>query len=137
MPSAFTLRVCTFWPFCLASTVAFSFKARRPFVDSCCPCPTLRRCRDTGAVSRGQNYKSRYRNLSTNAHNWLRITRIMKCLGLLGFPHFVAPFLSFLVQEMLAGRLCRLGGSLRGFFVETLLNDNDRIALLSFLAQFD
>jgi len=42
------------------------------------------------------------------------------------------------VWEILCeGNLTALGTSLRGFFVETLLNDNDRCALLGFLEQFD
>eukprot|EP01080_Neovahlkampfia_damariscottae_P000366 gene366-6780_t len=38
----------------------------------------------TGEVKRSKNYKNRYHNLNTSSHNYLRVTRILKCLGLCG-----------------------------------------------------
>ncbi|MCI4390048.1 hypothetical protein PGIGA_G00118080 [Pangasianodon gigas] len=40
---------------------------------------------ETGEVQRAVNWKERFANLNRNTHNNLRITRILKCLGLLGF----------------------------------------------------
>lgn len=38
----------------------------------------------TGAVERTPNFADRFHNLSTRGHNFLRITRVLKCLGELG-----------------------------------------------------
>lgn len=48
-------------------------------------------CRVTGAVTRhvdASHWKKRFHNLCTHSHNFLRITRISKCLGELGLEHF-------------------------------------------------
>jgi len=42
----------------------------------------------TGAVSRTPHYAERFAHLNFSFHNYLRITRILKCLGELGFEHF-------------------------------------------------
>jgi len=41
-----------------------------------------------GKLGRTAEWKLRYRNLETHYHNYLRITRILKCLGELGFEHY-------------------------------------------------
>ncbi|KAB5536888.1 hypothetical protein PHYPO_G00112510 [Pangasianodon hypophthalmus] len=51
---------------------------------------------ETGKVKRAVNWKERFANLNRNTHNNLRITRILKCLGLLGFCHYQAPLVRFL-----------------------------------------
>jgi len=56
--------------------------------------------RATGQVSRSLNYKERYDNLNRNSHNYLRITRILKCLGELGFAHLQYGFLRHIFSEL-------------------------------------
>ncbi|GAA6082126.1 opioid growth factor receptor-like protein 1 isoform X1, partial [Tachysurus ichikawai] len=56
---------------------------------------------DTGEVERAQNWRERFENLNRNTHNNLRITRILKCLGLLGFRHYQAPLVHFFLKETL------------------------------------
>lgn len=40
--------------------------------------------RQTGEIKRNSNYQKCYDNLNWSSHNYLRITRILKCLGELG-----------------------------------------------------
>lgn len=44
-------------------------------------------------IGRAAHYAPRYRHLDSSFHNYLRITRILKCLGELGFEHYKWPFL--------------------------------------------
>ncbi|EMD40078.1 hypothetical protein CERSUDRAFT_63567 [Gelatoporia subvermispora B] len=54
---------------------------------------------DTGLVSRADNYKDRYRNLIRSSHNYLRISRILKCLSELGLERLNAGFLLHVLNE--------------------------------------
>ncbi|CAG04073.1 unnamed protein product, partial [Tetraodon nigroviridis] len=55
----------------------------------------------TGEVKRADNWKERFGNLERNMHNNLRITRILKSLGELGFRHYQAPLVRFFLEETL------------------------------------
>ncbi|XP_071969714.1 opioid growth factor receptor-like protein 1 [Engystomops pustulosus] len=55
----------------------------------------------TGRVGRTGNWRERFKNLNMNSHNNLRITRILKCLGLMGFEHFQIPLVRFFLEETL------------------------------------
>ncbi|XP_047425435.1 opioid growth factor receptor [Mugil cephalus] len=57
--------------------------------------------KDTGEVKRAENWKERFGNLERNMHNNLRITRILKSLGELGFDHYQAPLVRFFLEETL------------------------------------
>ena len=94
--------------------------------------------RETGRVERSVKAQAhaRYRNLCERFHNNLRITRILKSLGLLGLQRFQVPFLCHLIREMVwNGQLHPLASSLKHFFMHTVLNDNDRAALSAVLAR--
>lgn len=56
----------------------------------------------TGQIDRlpNDNYIDRYDNLNRSSHNYLRITRILKSLGELGFEHYKLPFCLFIWKEM-------------------------------------
>jgi len=54
----------------------------------------------TGELERSKNWKDRYRNLNFSFHNNLRITRILKSLGELGFERFKLPFCKFVWEEI-------------------------------------
>ena len=55
---------------------------------------------------------------SNRGHNYLRITRILKSLGLLGLEHLKLPWLQFLVQEIFVhGQLPRAADSCRHYWV--------------------
>jgi len=49
--------------------------------------------RKTGTVQRNpENWRNRYNHLNRSFHNYLRITRILKCLGEVGLEHFKVHF---------------------------------------------
>ena len=43
-------------------------------------------------------------NYSSSHHNWLRISRILKSLGCLGYEQFQFPWLQFILQEAVINR---------------------------------
>ncbi|KAF7346492.1 OGFr-N domain-containing protein [Mycena sanguinolenta] len=57
---------------------------------------------ETGAVDRAlppRNYAPRYENLVRSSHNYLRISRILKCLSEFGFERMNAGFLLHVLNE--------------------------------------
>jgi hypothetical protein len=56
-----------------------------------------------GLLKRSENYKARYRNLLERPHNFLRITRILKCLSELGLEHMNVGFLLHVLNEQSEG----------------------------------
>ncbi|KAF7365073.1 OGFr-N domain-containing protein [Mycena venus] len=57
---------------------------------------------ETGAVDRAlppRNYAPRYENLVRSSHNYLRISRILKCLSEFGFERLNAGFLLHVLSE--------------------------------------
>ena len=55
---------------------------------------------ETGEVGRAKNYKSRYENLNTQGHNYLRISRMLMSLGELGFVRYKTPWMDFMQHEL-------------------------------------
>jgi len=53
-----------------------------------------------GQLERAENYKSRFNHLNSSFHNYLRVTRILKSLGELGFEHYKLPFIKFMLIEI-------------------------------------
>eukprot|EP01088_Endostelium_zonatum_P006336 TRINITY_DN18454_c0_g1_i1.p1 TRINITY_DN18454_c0_g1~~TRINITY_DN18454_c0_g1_i1.p1 ORF type:complete len:293 (-),score=74.70 TRINITY_DN18454_c0_g1_i1:71-949(-) len=83
---------------------------------------------NTGEVERNpSNWKDRYENLNTSGHNYLRITRILKSLGELGYEHVKVKWIEFFIQEVYENRQLRnIKSSLENYFVGTLRNDDER-----------
>ncbi|XP_060925444.1 opioid growth factor receptor-like [Limanda limanda] len=89
--------------------------------------------RITGEVRRASNWKDRFCNLNRRTHNNLRITRILKCLGILGFPHYQAPLVHFFLNETLVnGELPDVKDSVLNYFVFAVLDKKQRRSLLEF-----
>ncbi|XP_077316448.1 uncharacterized protein LOC143936036 [Lithobates pipiens] len=87
----------------------------------------------TGEVTLADNCESRFRNLNDHSHNNLRITRILKCLGELGFEHYQAPLVKFFLEETLCnGRLQNVKRSALDYFMFTVKNKNQRRKLVHF-----
>lgn len=87
----------------------------------------------TGTVTRGYNWKERFDNMNRNTHNNLRITRILKCLGLLGFERFQAPLVHFFLKETLKERnLPRVKQSVLDYFLFAVLDKNERKGLITY-----
>ncbi|XP_033942770.1 opioid growth factor receptor [Pseudochaenichthys georgianus] len=89
--------------------------------------------KETGEVKRADNWKERYGNLERNMHNNLRITRILKSLGELGFEHFQAPLVRFFLEETLVKKtLSSMKRSVLDYFLFAVLEKQKRQELLRF-----
>ncbi|XP_070703735.1 opioid growth factor receptor-like [Pempheris klunzingeri] len=87
----------------------------------------------TGEVQRSSNWPQRFSNLNRNTHNNLRITRILKCQGVLGYPHYQAPLVWFFLKETLVnGQLPNVRDSVLNYFVFAVLDKRQRRSLLKF-----
>ncbi|KAF7693385.1 opioid growth factor receptor-like protein 1 [Silurus meridionalis] len=87
----------------------------------------------TGEVQRAVNWEERFANLNRNAHNNLRITRILKCLGLLGFRHYQAPLVHFfLVETLVKGTLPQIKQSVLDYFMFAVVDRLERKQLIKF-----
>ena len=70
-------------------------------------------------------------------HNYLRITRILKSLGELGYEHYKRRFVGFLLREALEEKT--LGNCLDScldFWVNTIKDDKERVQLKKYAEQF-
>lgn len=71
-----------------------------------------------------------------NVHNNLRITRILKCLGELGFEHYQGPLVRFFLEETLVKRnLSSVKRSVLDYFLFAVRNKRKRRELLSYAFQ--
>jgi len=81
----------------------------------------------TGELERHEGWKAQFKNLNTHAHNYLRITRILKSLGELGLEHYKKPFLEFFINEIwVTKELPNCDSSCENFWVGTLKDTKDR-----------
>ncbi|KPP71844.1 hypothetical protein Z043_109205 [Scleropages formosus] len=89
--------------------------------------------KNTGKVQRAENWEERFYNLNINTHNNLRITRILKCLGELGFEHFQAPLVQFFLNEALIKKtLWNIKHSIMDYFLFSVRNKQERQKLVKF-----
>ncbi|XP_040187629.1 opioid growth factor receptor-like [Rana temporaria] len=87
----------------------------------------------SGRVGLAQNCQERFRNLNSNTHNNLRITRILKCLGEMGFERFQAPLVRFFLKETLCnGNLPNVKISALDYFMFTVKDKKQRRNLVHF-----
>jgi len=94
--------------------------------------------RETGEIARSDNYKDRYYNLNTSSHNYLRITRILKCLGEMNLEHLKKPWCEFFIKEVYVNKeLLSIRGSLRNYWVAVLRKDDERQELLNLIDKYD
>uniref|UniRef100_H3D4Y7 Opioid growth factor receptor n=1 Tax=Tetraodon nigroviridis TaxID=99883 RepID=H3D4Y7_TETNG len=92
----------------------------------------------TGEVKRADNWKERFGNLERNMHNNLRITRILKSLGELGFRHYQAPLVRFFLEETLVRKtLGSVKRSVLDYFLFAVLDKGQRQELLRFYHHFE
>lgn len=88
---------------------------------------------NTGEVKRAPNWRDRFHNLDCHSHNNLRITRILKCQGTLGYPHYQAPLVRFFLEQTLVhGELPNVKESVLNYFVFAVLDKSERRSLLKF-----
>jgi len=77
----------------------------------------------TGELERSSNYIGRFRNLNWSSHNYLRITRILKSLGELGFEHMKKNIVAKFIEEcFVTEALPNIKRSLVDYWVPVLRN---------------
>ncbi|KAJ8409033.1 hypothetical protein AAFF_G00240540 [Aldrovandia affinis] len=92
--------------------------------------------KDTGEVKRAENWRERFANLERNMHNNLRITRILKSLGELGFEHYQAPLVRFFLEETLVRKnLSSMKRSVLDYFLFAVRDKRERRKLIKFAFQ--
>eukprot|EP01007_Sphenomonas_quadrangularis_P000631 NODE_1481_length_858_cov_185.796044_g1227_i0.p1 GENE.NODE_1481_length_858_cov_185.796044_g1227_i0~~NODE_1481_length_858_cov_185.796044_g1227_i0.p1 ORF type:complete len:199 (+),score=28.11 NODE_1481_length_858_cov_185.796044_g1227_i0:28-624(+) len=92
--------------------------------------------KEKGTIERSLDWKNRFAHLKRSSHNYLRITRILKCLGELAYEHYKLPFIMFVLREVYETKeLARLESSALDFWAGTLRNDNERWAVEEYAMQ--
>nr|XP_057914940.1 opioid growth factor receptor-like protein 1 [Doryrhamphus excisus] len=87
----------------------------------------------SGNVSRSSNWQDRFHHLNESQHNYLRITRILKSLGELGYEAFKAPLVGFFLEESLHhNTLPNMQHSILEYFVYTIRLPATRRRLLRY-----
>jgi hypothetical protein len=73
-----------------------------------------------------------FANLNRSGHNYLRITRVIKCLGEVGLEHLVGPWMDFMINEVFVEEtLSNCKDSCANYWVPVLRNDAERERLLA------
>lgn len=87
----------------------------------------------TGNVARAVNWQERFQHLNESQHNYLRITRILKSLGELGYESFKSPLVKFILHEALVeNTIPNIKQSALEYFVYTIRDRRERRQLLRF-----
>nr|XP_056712598.1 opioid growth factor receptor-like protein 1 [Euleptes europaea] len=91
----------------------------------------------TGNVTRASNWQERFQHLNESQHNYLRITRILKSLGELGYEGFKPPLVKFILHEALVeDTIPNIKQSALEYFVYTIRDRRERRKLLRFAQQY-
>ncbi|XP_046298958.1 opioid growth factor receptor-like protein 1 isoform X2 [Marmota monax] len=86
-----------------------------------------------GNVARAVNWQERFQHLNESQHNYLRITRILKSLGELGYESFKSPLVKFILHEALVeNTIPNIKQSALEYFVYTIRDRRERRKLLRF-----
>ncbi|XP_055900227.1 uncharacterized protein LOC129921605 isoform X3 [Biomphalaria glabrata] len=89
---------------------------------------------ERGTIQRAKNYRECFENLTYHTHNYLRITRILKSLGELGYEHLKKPFLEFVLHEALVEKtLAPTLSSCENYWIGTIKNNADREELYTLI----
>ncbi|XP_058032420.1 opioid growth factor receptor-like protein 1 isoform X2 [Ahaetulla prasina] len=90
----------------------------------------------TGNVARAANWQERFQHLNESQHNYLRITRILKSLGELGYESFKPPLVKLILHEALVEEtIPNIKQSALEYFVYTIRDRRERRKLLRFAQQ--
>ncbi|KAM8858774.1 opioid growth factor receptor-like protein 1 isoform 2-T2 [Spinachia spinachia] len=90
----------------------------------------------SGNVARASNWHQRFQHLNESQHNYLRITRILKSLGELGYEAFKAPLVRLFLEESLChNTLPNMLHSALEYFVYTIRLPATRRRLLRYARQ--
>ncbi|KAI3362922.1 hypothetical protein L3Q82_011600 [Scortum barcoo] len=87
-------------------------------------------------IARASNWQERFQHLNESQHNYLRITRILKSLGELGYEAFKAPLVRLFLEESLChSTLPNMQYSVLEYFVYTIRLPATRRRLLRYARQ--
>jgi len=93
--------------------------------------------KETLEIERSNSYVSRFRNLSTSSHNYLRITRILKCLGICGLEKYKKGFLKTIITEIFKNKeLEETKSSLIRYWLPTLRYEKELIEMENYIESF-
>ncbi|XP_018425281.1 PREDICTED: opioid growth factor receptor-like protein 1 isoform X2 [Nanorana parkeri] len=86
-----------------------------------------------GNVSRAANWQDRFTHLNESQHNYLRITRILKSLGELGYEHYKPPLVKVFLQESIVeNTIPNMKQSALEYFVYAIKDRRERRRLLRY-----
>ncbi|XP_033468463.1 opioid growth factor receptor-like protein 1 [Epinephelus lanceolatus] len=90
----------------------------------------------SGNVARAPNWQERFQHLNESQHNYLRITRILKSLGELGYEAFKAPLVHLFLEESLChNTIPNMQHSALEYYVYTIRLPATRRRLLRYARQ--
>ncbi|KAM6248565.1 uncharacterized protein LJ264_010187 [Porphyrio hochstetteri] len=91
---------------------------------------------ETGELKRAENWAERFQNLNRFGHNNLRITRILKCLGEMGYEHYQVHLVKFFLTETLVKEtLPNVKNSALDYFLFTIRSRRKRRELVHYAWQ--
>jgi hypothetical protein len=91
-------------------------------------------CKTSGQVKRAPNWKTRLAHLNSHSHNFLRITRILRCLGELGYERLQAPLVKQLITEaFINNTLSNARTSCRDYWIAAVVSEHSQLELNRFL----
>uniref|UniRef100_A0A8C5TDJ0 Opioid growth factor receptor n=1 Tax=Malurus cyaneus samueli TaxID=2593467 RepID=A0A8C5TDJ0_9PASS len=92
--------------------------------------------KETGELKRAENWRERFENLNRFSHNNLRITRILKCLGEMGYEDFQVHLVKFFLTETLVEEtLPNVKRSALDYFLFTVRSKEKRRELVHYAWQ--
>lgn len=81
---------------------------------------------ENGDLKRSKEYKERYENLNNFEHNYLRITRILRFLGIMGLEDYKLKLIKFFMIEIFKeGQIPNARASLIIFWIPTICKEID------------
>ena len=82
-------------------------------------------------MARSERWEDRFRNLNCSGHNYLRLTRILKCLGELELEHYKSPLIRTLLHEaIIEGKLRNTLSSCVNYWIPVVRDDKERQKLM-------
>ncbi|XP_075625108.1 opioid growth factor receptor isoform X4 [Balearica regulorum gibbericeps] len=91
---------------------------------------------ETGELERAENWAERFQNLNRFGHNNLRITRILKCLGEMGYEHYQVHLVKFFLTETLVKEMLpNVKRSALDYFLFTIRSKQKRRELVYYAWQ--
>ncbi|XP_068272524.1 opioid growth factor receptor [Nyctibius grandis] len=88
---------------------------------------------ETGELKRAENWAERFQNLNRFSHNNLRITRILKCLGEMGYERYQVHLVKFFLTETLVKEtLPNVKRSALDYFLFTIRSKQKRRELVHY-----